>query len=74
MVLADVNILVYAHREDAPRHREYLNWVNRVLNSDAAFGVSDLVAERFPESRDPSTCVSRSHTARPRTDIRCLDT
>jgi len=47
MVLADVNILVYAHREDAPRHREYLNWVNRVLNSDAAFGVSDLVLSGF---------------------------
>ncbi|NWF74091.1 MAG: type II toxin-antitoxin system VapC family toxin [Nitrospirae bacterium] len=47
MVLADVNVLVYAHREDAPRHREYLDWVNRVLNSDAAFGVSDMVLSGF---------------------------
>ena len=47
MVLADVNVLVYAHREDAPRHREYLDWVDRVLNSDAAFGVSDLVLSGF---------------------------
>jgi len=42
MVLADVNVLVYA-----PRHREYLDWVDRVLNSDAAFGVSDLVLSGF---------------------------
>ena len=47
MVLADVNVLVYAHRQDSPRHREYLGWLNRVLSSDAAFGISDLVLSGF---------------------------
>lgn len=47
MVLADVNVLVYAHRHDAARHHEYLGWLNQVLNSDAAFGVSDLIVSGF---------------------------
>ncbi len=47
MVLPDVNVLVYAHRQDALRHHEYLNWLNQVLSSDAAFGVSDLVLSGF---------------------------
>jgi hypothetical protein len=47
LVLPDVNVLVYAHRQDALRHQEYLNWLNQVLNSDAAFGVSDLVLSGF---------------------------
>ena len=47
MVLPDVNVLVYAHRQDALRHQEYLNWLNQVLNSDEAFGISDLVLSGF---------------------------
>ena len=47
MVLADVNVLVYAHREDVPRHHEYLRWLDDVQNSDSAFGVSDLVLSGF---------------------------
>lgn len=47
MVLADVNVLVYAHRQDAPRHHEYLGWLNQVLRSEAAFGLSDLVMSGF---------------------------
>jgi hypothetical protein len=47
MILADVNVLVYAHRQDAPRHREYFDWLNHTLNSDSAFGVSDLVLSGF---------------------------
>lgn len=61
MVLADVNVLVYAHRKDAPRHHDYLRWLDDVLNSDAAFGTSDLVLSGFlrivthPRSfRDPT--------------------
>lgn len=47
MVLPDVNVLVYAHRKDARRHLEYLTWLNRLLDSDAAFGVSELVLSGF---------------------------
>jgi toxin-antitoxin system PIN domain toxin len=47
LVLPDVNVLVNAHRQDAPRHHEYLSWLKQVLSSDAAFGVSDLVLSGF---------------------------
>jgi toxin-antitoxin system PIN domain toxin len=47
MVLPDVNVLVYAHRQDAVRHQEYFDWWDQLLNSDAAFGVSDLVVSGF---------------------------
>lgn len=42
-VLLDVNVLVYAHREDSPRHAEYLSWLEDLVNSDHAYGLSDLV-------------------------------
>ncbi len=47
MVLVDVNVLVYAHRTDAPRHKELLRWWNETAGSDQAFGVADLVLSGF---------------------------
>ena len=47
MILADVNVLVYAHRADAPRHAAYLAWLEAVVNGDQAYGVSDLVLSGF---------------------------
>ena len=47
MILVDVNVLVYAHREDAPRHHEYRQWLEEVINSNAAYGMSDLVLSGF---------------------------
>ncbi len=47
MILPDVNVLVYAHRADAPQHREYSSWLESQINSDAAFGLSDLVLSGF---------------------------
>ena len=47
MQLVDVNVLVYAHREDTPDHRRYRSWLEAWLNSDAAFGTSDLVLSGF---------------------------
>jgi uncharacterized protein len=38
---------VYAHREDAPGHRRYRGWLEGVVNSDSAFGLSDLVLSGF---------------------------
>lgn len=42
-----MNVLVYAHRQDASRHDEYRDWVNELIGSDSAFGVSDLVLSGF---------------------------
>ena len=47
MYLCDVNILVYAHREDAVNHEIYLTWLENLLNSDATFAVSELVLSGF---------------------------
>ena len=47
MVLPDVNVLVYAHREDSPHHAECREWVEAVLNGDESFGLSELVLSGF---------------------------
>jgi toxin-antitoxin system PIN domain toxin len=45
--LADANVLVYAFREDAPGHAAHRGWLERVVASDEAFAVSDLVLSGF---------------------------
>lgn len=47
MVLPDVNVLVYAHREDMPNHPDYRAWLESIVNSDQAFALSDLVLSGF---------------------------
>lgn len=47
MILLDVNVLVYAHREDAADHERYLGFMAGVLASPAPFGVSQLVLSGF---------------------------
>lgn len=47
MILCDVNVLVYAHKEGSPRHAQWREWLQGVIDSDAAFGVSDLVLSGF---------------------------
>jgi toxin-antitoxin system PIN domain toxin len=47
MILPDVNILVYAHREDASNHIAYREWLEHVINSDQAYGMADLVLSGF---------------------------
>ena len=47
MLLTDVNVLVYAHREDAPDHAAFRRWVEKTLESDEAFGLADIVLSRF---------------------------
>jgi hypothetical protein len=47
MLLVDVNVLVYAHRADTPRHTEYRRWLEQVMASPEAYGVSSLVLSGF---------------------------
>jgi toxin-antitoxin system PIN domain toxin len=47
VVLLDVNVLVYAHRQDAPNHSAYLTWLETLINSDQAYGMCDLVLSGF---------------------------
>jgi toxin-antitoxin system PIN domain toxin len=45
--LLDVNVLVYAHREDAPRHDAYRRWWDACMASPEAFGVPDVALSGF---------------------------
>ncbi|MGH8614974.1 MAG: hypothetical protein ACREYF_23870 [Gammaproteobacteria bacterium] len=47
MILMDVNILVYAHREDTADHPAYRDWVEETINGAGAYGVSELVLSGF---------------------------
>jgi uncharacterized protein len=47
MFLMDVNVLVYAHREDAANHSAYRQWLESVINGHASFGYSELVLSGF---------------------------
>ena len=47
MMLMDVNVLVYAHREDVRDHRAYRDWLESVINTNVAYGYSDLVLSGF---------------------------
>jgi uncharacterized protein len=47
VVLIDVNVLVYAYREDAPDHAAYRQWLRQTVDGDEAYGVADLVLSGF---------------------------
>jgi toxin-antitoxin system PIN domain toxin len=43
VILIDVNVLVYAYREEMPRHAEYRAWLEEAINSPRPYAVSDAV-------------------------------
>ena len=43
MILPDVNVLLYAFREAAPRHAEYRDWLRQQIAGREALGLSELV-------------------------------
>jgi toxin-antitoxin system PIN domain toxin len=43
MQLPDVNVLIYAHREDAPEHDRYAAWLLALTAADEPFAVSEVV-------------------------------
>ncbi|MGH3326729.1 MAG: type II toxin-antitoxin system VapC family toxin [Streptomycetales bacterium] len=47
MRCVDVNVLVYAHREESPSHRDYLAWLNEARVGPEPLGVADLVLSGF---------------------------
>ena len=47
MVLLDVNVLLYAHREEIPDHEAYRNWLDELIHSPQAYGMTDLVLSSF---------------------------
>jgi toxin-antitoxin system PIN domain toxin len=47
MRLVDVNVLVYAFREDAPGHSAFKQWLDASVQSREAYAVSDHILSGF---------------------------
>jgi toxin-antitoxin system PIN domain toxin len=47
VILPDVNVLVYAFRQDAHEHLRYQEWLQGVVNGESAYGVSSQVLSSF---------------------------
>ena len=47
MVLLDINVLINAHRLDAPRHHEFQQWLEREISSGRPYSVPSLVRSGF---------------------------
>lgn len=47
MILPDVNVLVYAHREDTIDHDLYREWLEGIIKSGQTYGISDHVLSGF---------------------------
>jgi toxin-antitoxin system PIN domain toxin len=47
MDLPDVNVLIYAHREDAPQHDKCSAWLTNLANGAAPFALSSVTLAGF---------------------------
>jgi uncharacterized protein len=47
VLLADVNVLIYAHRPESPRADEHRRWLHEALVGPEPFGVSESVLASF---------------------------
>lgn len=47
MRMPDVNILVYAHREESPSHSRYAEWLRELAVGPEPFALSELVMHGF---------------------------
>jgi hypothetical protein len=47
MLMVDVNVLVYAFRQDSPHHEPAIAWLEELINGDEAYAVADLVLSGF---------------------------
>ena len=63
MLIPDVNVLIYASREDAQDHSIYRDWLEGIVSSPEPFGLSELACSSFvrivthPGIWDPPTPV-----------------
>lgn len=47
VLLPDVNVLIYAHRAEAPEHERYAEWLRELARGPEPFALSDLGASAF---------------------------
>ena len=43
MILADVNVLIYAFRSDSENHAKYKDWLESVINGPGAYAIAPQV-------------------------------
>ena len=66
MQMPDVNILVYAHREESPVHDRYAAWLKALAIGPEPFALSELVAHGFlrivtnPSIFDPPSTMGQA--------------
>lgn len=47
MILADVNVLVYAHRQDLPQHQRFSAWLKEEVESGRGYALCDASLTGF---------------------------
>ncbi|MFN2419965.1 MAG: type II toxin-antitoxin system VapC family toxin [Gemmatimonadota bacterium] len=47
MLSIDVNVLIYAHREEFHNHPRFKSWLEATVNAPNPYGLSDLVLSAF---------------------------
>ena len=47
MILADVNVLVYAHRQDLPQYERFSSWLGEEVESGRSFALCDASLAGF---------------------------
>lgn len=83
MIAIDVNVLIGAHRADAPNHRPYRDWLESLVNGPAPFAAPSIVCSGYvrivshPRIFDPptDTAVALGHmqTLRAQPGFRTLE-
>jgi hypothetical protein len=83
MKMPDVNILIYAHRQDDQDHEFYREWLERLANGSEPFALSALVAVAFvrvvthpgfpPDPTPLPAAIAVIETLRARTNCRFLE-
>ncbi len=64
--MPDVNVLVYAHREESPEHARYAAWVTGMATGPEPFGLSEPVLQGFlrivtnPRIFNPASTVTQA--------------
>jgi len=63
VILPDVNVLLYAFRQDSPRHADYHRWLERIVNADSPYGIApQALASVIRISTHPRIYVQPSRT------------
>jgi toxin-antitoxin system PIN domain toxin len=66
MQMPDVNVLVYAHREEAPQHKRYAKWMVGMATGPEPFALSEMVLHGFvrvvtnPRIFDPPSTAAQA--------------